>query len=135
MIRRLCQTNRHCASLHFIVIKQPVHPHLRTMQRTTHERSIDLYFSFLPRTPRLRCSSQLRPTRIVLHLHNHRESSLYFFFSPKISPNLFEASLYLFPSLSGRLVCSAYTQLCIPALKATSSQMPVLAGDYLSNAL
>lgn len=58
-----------------------------------------------------------------------------FFFSPKISPNLFEASLYLFPSLSGRLVCSAYTQLCIPALKATSSQMPVLARDYLSNAL
>lgn len=56
------------------------------------------------------------------------------YFSPKISPNLFEASLYL-SSLSGRLVCSAYTQLCIPALKATSSQMPVLAGDYLSNAL
>lgn len=56
------------------------------------------------------------------------------YFSPKISPNLFEASLYL-SSLSGRLVCSVYTQLCIPALKATSSQMPVLAGDYLSNAL
>ena len=56
------------------------------------------------------------------------------YFSPKISPNLFEASLYL-SWLSGRLVCSAYTQLCIPALKATSSQMPVLVGDYLSNAL
>lgn len=56
------------------------------------------------------------------------------YFSPKISPNLFEASLYL-PWLSGRLVCSAYTQLCVPVLKATSSQMPVLAGDYLSNAL
>lgn len=56
------------------------------------------------------------------------------YFSPKISPNLFEASLYL-SSLSGRLVCSAYTQLCIPALKATSLQMPVLVGDYLSNAL
>lgn len=56
------------------------------------------------------------------------------YFSPKISPNLFEASLYL-SSLSGRLVCSVHTQLCIPALKATSLQMPVLAGDYLSNAL
>lgn len=56
------------------------------------------------------------------------------YFSPKISPNLFEASLYL-SWLSGRLVCSAYTRLRIPALKATSSQMPVLAGDYLSNAL
>lgn len=57
-----------------------------------------------------------------------------FTFLPKIPPNLFEASLYL-SSLSGRLVCSVYTQLCIPALKATSSQMPVLARDYLSNAL
>lgn len=56
------------------------------------------------------------------------------YFSPKISPNLFEASLYL-SWLSGRLVCSAHTQLCTPALKATSLQMPVLAGDYLSNAL
>lgn len=83
-------------------------------------------------TQRLWRSSQLGPTRIVLHLHNLRESSL--LFSPKIFPNLFEASLYL-SSLSGRLVCSAHTQLCIPALKATSLQMPVLAGDYLSNAL
>lgn len=40
------------------------------------------------------------------------------YFSPKISPNLFEASLYL-SWLSGRLVCSAHTQLCTPALKAT----------------
>lgn len=56
------------------------------------------------------------------------------YFSPKISPNLFEASPYL-SWLSGRLVCSAHTQLCTPALKATSLQMPVLAGDYLSNAL
>lgn len=56
------------------------------------------------------------------------------YFSPKISPNLFEASPYL-SWLSGRLVCSAHTQLCTPVLKATSLQMPVLAGDYLSNAL
>lgn len=123
---------RHCASLDFIVdalMKQPVHPHSRTMQRTTHERSIDLYFCYEPHgSVALLNSIQLALsctcTITVSHLY----------FSPKISPNLFEASLYL-SSLSGRLVCSAYTQLCIPVLKATSSQMPVLARDYLSNAL
>lgn len=56
------------------------------------------------------------------------------YFSPKISLNLFEASLYL-SWLSGRLICSPYTQLCIPALRGTSSQMPVLVGDCLSNVL
>lgn len=111
------------------LIKQPVLPHFRTMQRPTHEKSIDLYFRYEPQgSVALLNSIQLALSYTCTITVSH------LYFSPKISPNLFEASLYL-SSLSGRLVCSAYTQLCIPALKATSSQMPVLAGDYLSNAL
>lgn len=48
---RLCKTKFCWASLHVIVyslIKHTVHPHLRTMQRTAHEKSIDLYFAMNP---------------------------------------------------------------------------------------
>lgn len=124
---------QHCASLHFFAHFPSkttcASTFLNNAKNSTWERGIDLYFCYEPHgSVALLNSVQLALsctcTITVSHLY----------FSPKISPNLFEASLYL-SSLSGRLVCSAYTQLCIPALKATSSQMPVLAGDYLSNAL
>lgn len=79
---RLCTTTKksHCAPPHFIVNSLIKTTCASTFpeQRQRHSAWEEASTCILPRTPRLRCSSQLRPTCIVLHLHNHRESSLLF---------------------------------------------------------
>lgn len=119
----------HCASLHIIVNSLTCASTLQNKaQNSTWERHW-FVFCYEPHgSGALLNSFQLALSCTCTISVNH------LYFLPKIFPNLFEASLYL-SSLSGRLVCSVHTQLCIPALKATSLQMPVLAGDYLSNTL
>lgn len=71
-------------------IKLTVQPSFRTMQRTTHEKSIDLYFGINP------TALLLFSTPSNLHCPALAQSLwVIFTFSPKISPNLFEASPYL----------------------------------------
>ena len=96
MIQRLCRTKMslclftcHCKSL----IIQPEHQHFRTRQRTTLERKHWFVFWYEPHgSVALLNSIQLALsctcTITVSHLY----------FSPKIPPNLFEASLYLSPA-------------------------------------
>lgn len=76
MIRRLCKTKRplclsatHCKFLDLCIhiTEQCTEQHMR-------EALIGIWLW----TPQLCCSSQLCPTRIVLHLYNHHESSLLF---------------------------------------------------------
>ena len=123
----LCFSAFHCKFLD----KNNLCVHIsRTTQKTQHmRRGIDLYFAADPAAP------LLFSTPSNLHCPALAQSPwVIFTFRPRFLL-IFLKPLCIFPSLSGRLVCSAHTQLCIPALKATSSQMPVLAGDYLSNAL
>lgn len=91
--RPLCFSSPRCKSLDLRI-------HVAEQCKEAHIREASIFI--LLWTQRLWSSSQLGPTRIVLHLHNLRESSLLFFFRPRFF-QIFLKPLCIFPRWVGGL--------------------------------